>query len=203
VSCFLLPWSRDIVRWLLGDAYLASWSVLALMLLYPMHQSLGQVNAAVFMGCGRTKEHMVIAVAGQLLSLPMSFALLAPADYSGIGLQLGAYGLALKLVVVNIVMTNVQTWIMARFSGWKFDWSYQLGVVGTFLVLSYAAAKASQLVFAASPDASAVELIASACLFGFGTTAFILAWPGATGLERADVRALLGKFGAGTPLRRS
>lgn len=194
VSCFLIPWSQTLVGVLLGDAYIATWPVLALMLLYPIHQSLGQVNAAMFMACERTKDYMWIAVAGQLLSLPVSFLMLAPAEYSG--LDAGAYGLALKLVVMNVLLTNVQMWMIARFGRWKYEWFYQVAGIAALLVLGYASSAGSAAVMsAAGPDLSTAQL-ASALLLGggayvLGACVLLWTWPGMAGLGREELRGLL------------
>src|SRR5207302_5348904 len=43
IAGFLLPWAQDLLRLLLGAAYVGGPSTLAIMFLYPIHQSMGQI----------------------------------------------------------------------------------------------------------------------------------------------------------------
>jgi O-antigen/teichoic acid export membrane protein len=209
VSCFLIPWAKQLVMLLLGAAYQASWPVLALMLLYPIHQSTGQVNATTFMACERTREYMVIALIGQLAALPVSYFLLAAPTATPLpGLGLGAYGLALKMVGVNIILVNLQAWVIARFNRWKFEWFYQLAAIVPLLVLGYLAKAITDLMI--STDASTdprLHLVAGLAIAGtlFLPCAAALLWlqPRLAGFEREEVHALVAKLQPFLSARRS
>lgn len=135
VSGFLLPWSVQIVNTFLGPAYISAWPVLAVMLLYPIHQSMGQIGGTMFLASGQTHRYMFISAAMMLLSILVTYIMLAPSSGTWIhGLEMGALGLACKMVVLGIVSVNIQAWIIARYGGWKFDWVFQ--VVGIPLTLS-------------------------------------------------------------------
>jgi len=136
VSGFLLPWSVQIVNTFLGPAYISAWPVLAVMLLYPIHQSMGQIGGTMFLASGQTHRYMFISAAMMLLSILVTYIMLAPSSGTWIhGLEMGALGLACKMVVLGIVSVNIQAWIIARYGGWKFDWIFQ--VVGIPLTLSF------------------------------------------------------------------
>ena len=197
VSCILIPWSKQIVIVLLGDAYQASWPVLALMLLYPIHQSIGQVNATMFMACERTSAYMVIAVAGQIVSLPISYFLLAsPSQHPVPGLGLGAYGLALKMVGMNLVLVNFQAWMIAKFGGWKFQWAFQLVGIAGLLLLGYLSKICAAALFnnAGSLDLS-LRALASGCLYVAASACFLWACPWIAGMERDELGRLLSSLG--------
>lgn len=201
VSCILIPWSQQIVVVLLGSAYQASWPVLALMLLYPIHQSTGQVNAAMFMACERTSAYMAIAVAGQLLSLPISYFLLASPTQQPIpGLGLGAYGLALKMVGLNLILVNFQAWMIARIGGWKFQWAFQLVGIAVLLLLGYLSKFCATALFGGS---GALDLplsaLASGCLYAAACACFLWACPWIAGAERGEFGLLLGSLGLRRP----
>ncbi len=135
ISCFLVPWSEQIVGTMLGSAYKDAWPVLAIMFMYPVHQSMGQVNGTMFMACGQTKAYMIVSIVGMVISLPVSYFLLAPNAVSYIGgMQLGALGMAIKMVGMNILLVNIQAWIISRYHGWYYEWKYQ--VIGVFSVLA-------------------------------------------------------------------
>jgi O-antigen/teichoic acid export membrane protein len=192
-SCILIPWSRQIVALLLGSAYQESWPVLALMLLYPIHQSIGQVNATMFMASERTWEYMAITLAGQFASLPISYFLLAsPEQHPVSGLGLGAYGLALKMVGLNLVLVNFQAWIIAKFGGWKFEWVFQVvGIAGLLLLGSLSKLCAVTLFSGAGTLEFAAGAAASGTLYLAGTILFFWAFPWVAGLERGELGRLV------------
>lgn len=200
ISCFLIPWAKQLVMLLLGEAYQNSWPVLALMLLYPIHQSTGQVNATTFMACERTKEYMVIALIGQLAALPVSYFLLAaPTSTPFPGLGLGAYGLALKMVGVNIILVNLQAWVIARFNHWKFEWFYQLAAIVPLLLLGYLAKLTTDLLISTDPGTDPrLHLVAGLVIAGvlFAPCAAGLLWlqPRLAGFERDEIHALVAKL---------
>ena len=135
-SGFLLPWSEEIVAIVLGQAYAQSWPVLAIMLIYPIHQAMGQIGGTMFLASGQTQRFMVISLFIMFGSIPFSYFALAPS--SGIlipGLGLGAIGLASKMVLVNVVSVNLQAWVIARYGGWRFDWQFQM--VGIPLMFAF------------------------------------------------------------------
>jgi len=127
ISGLLLPWSEQIVGIFLGGAYVNAWPVLAVMLLYPIHQSMGQIGGTMFLASGQTKKYMLVSIAMMLVSIPVSYFILAPANDGWLqGLELGALGMACKMVTLGIVSVNIQAWIIARYGGWKFDWVFQI-----------------------------------------------------------------------------
>lgn len=134
ITGLLLPWSEQIVPVLLGVAYIEAWPVLAIMFLYPIHQSMGQIGGTMFLASGDTKRYTVVSIVNMLMFLPFAYLVLAPK--SGVlipGLGLGAIGMACFMVVSNMVGVNLQAWVLARKGGWQFDWAYQ--VVGIPLVI--------------------------------------------------------------------
>lgn len=133
------PWSEQLVQVLLGDAYAANWPVLAIMLLYPIHLPMGVIGGSTLLASGQTRLHMLICTVGMLVSIPVSYFVLAPSAGAWGGLGLGALGLALKLVVLNVLTVNIQAWLIARQHGWRLDWSFQLLGIPAVLALGWCA----------------------------------------------------------------
>lgn len=125
VSGLLLPWSGQIVTILLGTAYTDAWPVFAIMLFYPIHQSMGQIGGTMFLASGRTRLFMLISIIFMLFSIPITYLVLAPGSYLIPGLELGALGMAFKMVLLGIITVNIQAWYIARYGGWTFDWVFQ------------------------------------------------------------------------------
>jgi len=139
VAGLLLPWAKQIVAILLGPTYVDAWPVLAIMFLYPIHQSMGQIGGTMFMAGGDTQKYVVLSISLMMFTLPVSYLALAPS--SGIlipGLGLGAIGMAGYMVLTGIVAVNIQAWVIARHNGWRFDWHYQAVGIPLMIALGYA-----------------------------------------------------------------
>ena len=196
VACFLAPWSEELVAVLLGESYLPGWPVLFLMLFYPIHQTIGQINSTIFMSAGLTSSYMKITVSGLLASIPVSCLLLAPASDGWLsGLGLGALGLAIKMVGMNILFVNIQSWIISGHYKIDFDWRSQISAPITLLLLAFAAYLLPQAFVTATSEFSAgidklvimKEMLFAAFFYSFGVLAVMLWRPAIIGLDRLTV----------------
>jgi len=205
MSCFMFPWAEEIVILLLGTAYQKSWPVFAIMLMYPIHQSMGQVNGTMFLACAHTKTFTVIAIIGQIASIPITYLLLASSsDILVPGLALGALGLAIKMVGMNILLVNIQAWLIARLNGWKYEWKYQVVGITLVFTLGYIIKVAicyfiptALLVTEKLSFIFAILLSGAVYLFGIGV--FLWFYPQIAGIDKVEFRSLIFKC---IPLRR-
>ena len=110
------------------DAYL----VLVIMAFYPIHQTYGQLSGSIFYATGNTKLLRNISFFTQPFGILLSFILI----YS---LDLGAMGLAYKMIIGQVIGVNIQLYFNARFLDFKIKHFlfHQLYVVLLFLLLSY------------------------------------------------------------------
>lgn len=200
ISCFMVPWAEQIVSFLLGTAYQESWPIFAVMLIYPIHQSMGQVNGAMFFACSHTKMYTVISIIGQVISIPVTYLLLASSDDILIpGLGLGAMGLAIKMVGMNILLVNVQAWLIARLNGWRYEWKYQVVGICTALALAYFI---KQLICFAIPTATLatehasfiLAILLSGPLYLAGMASLLWHYPTIAGIEKPELRAFIAKY---------
>lgn len=195
---FLLPWAKEIVGIVLGEAYLPAWPVLAIMLLYPIHQSMGQIGGTMLYASAQTRKYMTVSALGMLASIPLSYLVLAPHSGSLIpGLGLGAVGLALKMVVLGVCSVNLQAWIIARSCGWKFDWAFQ--VVGITLLIAFGyLAKYAVLSIWTIHGTRFADLVLPGVTTGvvYAAMTALAIWqlPWLIGLDRTHLRALLDKL---------
>ena len=137
ISGFLIPWAPEILSAVLGEDYVSGNVVFAMMLLYPIHQALGQVNGTLFYALELTRPYVVIGAVSMILSTIVIFFLLAPTDFHIPGLGLASMGLALKMIILQIVTVNFSIWWLSRKQGWQFDWLYQIVGVLLFLLIGY------------------------------------------------------------------
>ena len=135
----LIPWSPVIVGLLLGPAYIAAWPVLAIMLLYPIYQSLGQIGGTFLLAKGETRLFATISVVTTLSGTVISYFVQAPPRGVPVpGLGLGATGMAAKIVLLSIITTNVQAWLISRRNRWHYDWTHQAIAIACMAALSAA-----------------------------------------------------------------
>lgn len=204
VSCFLAPWAELLVDVLLGSAYHAAWPVLLLMLFYPIHQAVGQINGTLFMATGQNSAYMKITVAGLLVSIPTSYALIAPEAGQGVpGLQLGALGLGLKIVGLNFLFVNLQSWVISRQYGIALPLRLQAFAIFSLLVVGYGCHFAVEQLLASYPASadSPERVIALAGVVGSGVIylgcvlALVMRMPALAGMTENEIAMARERFG--------
>jgi hypothetical protein len=136
ISSLLIPYSREILSYTVGSSYALAWLCLAVMFLYPVHQALGQIHGIFFLARAETVSHTRIGLGTMVISLPVTYFVLAPGAMGG--LELGAVGLAVKMVALQILSVNVQAYVIARTNGWPFDYWHQGLVLLLLVALGYA-----------------------------------------------------------------
>lgn len=106
--------SQLLVDILVGDEYQAAIPVLALMAFYPLQQTYGQINIAALKGAEKTK---IIRNLGIWLSIPdvlLSYFLLASPNAPIPGLNLGAMGIAIRMVIYGLISVQTYEWMSHR-----------------------------------------------------------------------------------------
>lgn len=120
-----------------GREYAAGALALSVMALYPMHQTYGQLSGAVFYASGQTRLYRNIGIGFMMFGMPVLYVVIAPQDSGGI--MLGAFGLAIKIVALQFVGTNVQLWFNTRLLRLNFSWflRHQIIVAGVFGAIAW------------------------------------------------------------------
>ena len=182
ISGFFIPWSEQIIEITLGDEYMAATLAMAIMFLYPIHQSLGQVVASMFLAMEKTKAHTVFGTIHILLSLIVVYFVLAGPQEPIPGLGMGAVGMSVKMVIVQFITVNLQMWWLSRHMGWTFKMAYQFIEIAMFVGLGYACHFVALAVIPAD-----WHLLITICfgggLYVFVAAIFILALPHKVGFE--------------------
>jgi len=189
VSCLLLPYSREILSLTVGRNYAGATVSFALMLLYPIHQSLGRINASFLQAVGDTRAYSNIGVAVLAISLPVSYVLMVPRTAPIPGLGLGAIGLTLKLIVVNVLSVNLLSHRIARRMTIAFDWWFQVVTIAALLAVAFGCRTLAFALLGGSA-ARVPGMAAAAVAYAAVTAALIYASPVLVGLSAADVADL-------------
>lgn len=193
LSGFMIPWSREILVFFLGKSYALAWPTLAIMFLYPIHQSMGQIGGTMFLATGRTKIHLFYGMIFMLASLPVSYLAQAPQDAWIPGLSLGAFGMALKMVILNVIGVNIMAWLISRLYGWRYDWVYQVVGISSVLVLgviSYALAGVFWG-FDYQGFQFVVPMVISGLFYFSSVTLLLWLMPWLVGMERVEIMSIL------------
>ena len=188
-SVFIAYHAKDVV-WLLGGRDWEQGSLaMAIFVLYPMHQTYGQLSGSVYYATGQTRIYRNIGVVGMVAGLPVMLWLVVPAESGGLGL--GAIGLALKMVVLQFIIVNVGLWFNTRLLSmrfWKFL-AHQLIVPAGFLACALASSTLISLL--------ALPRLGQFLLAGVGYTflvaGMILLIPQLAGLQRGETGAFVRK----------
>lgn len=137
ISCLLIPYSQEILSRALTPDYAAAWLSLGIMLLYPVHQSLGQIQGTFQYASGQTATYAKFGIVFMVVGLPVTYLVLASKTAVVPGLALGASGLAMKLVALQVVGVSIQAYVLARANGWGLDYGYQAFVLASLLGLGW------------------------------------------------------------------
>lgn len=111
-SIFIAANATAITHLIGGSKYLSAAPILALMAIYPLHQTYGRLCSGVFYSTNQTKLYRNIGILGMSFGMILSALFILPKKYGC--LQLGAYGLALKMLIYQFVTVNVQLWFNCK-----------------------------------------------------------------------------------------
>lgn len=125
VAGYLMPWSKEILQLALGGAYESGAAALTIMFLYPLHQTMGQIGGTMLYATGRVHGQVVIGAVFMILSIVATYFVLAPVTALIPGLDLGASGLACKMVVMQFIFVNITALYLAKSLRMNLDWVYQ------------------------------------------------------------------------------
>jgi O-antigen/teichoic acid export membrane protein len=104
----------DRISWIFGGTkFHGAARAISLMALYPIHQTYGQLTGSLLLATGQTKRYRDVNIGIGFLGLPILFWLIGPKHW--FGLELGATGLAIKMVLVNFIGVNLLLFYCARF----------------------------------------------------------------------------------------
>jgi O-antigen/teichoic acid export membrane protein len=208
-GCFMSVQSEAIVTLFAGDKYSEAIIPVAIMALYPIHQTFGQLSGALLVATGQTRLYATLATVMMIASAPLSYLLLASHNFLIPGLALGATGLAIKMVLIQFLGTNVQLYFNTKFLGASFrQWLVlQFKVIGILYLIALLAHFVSGRISRAmllSPNTfgitqsqfDAVFRLATAGMLYLILIIVVLAVaPNLVGIDRRDLKGLFARQG--------
>ncbi len=121
ISIPLIPWVNDILFIILGKSYSNGSTVFFIMLLYPIYQTVGQINGTMFYATENTRPYVIGNMIFMIISIIFTIIFLAPTDFFIPGLAMGSVGLAIKLVILQFIQVNISSWYLGKKFNWNFD----------------------------------------------------------------------------------
>jgi O-antigen/teichoic acid export membrane protein len=191
-ACFIAVQADKVTFIMGGEKFQHAALAVMIMAFYPIHQTYGQLSGSVFYATGQTALYRNIGVAFMLIGLPVTYLLIAPGHM--LGLNAGATGLAIKMVVLQFIGVNVQLWFNTRLLKLRF-WRYvghQIVSVGCLLGV----AAISMLVVDKGlglQNKVVLSFFLSGVFYTLMTGVLGYAQPVLFGLQRRDIRNLLNR----------
>lgn len=122
VSCLIvsifLPISDFLIYYLLGEEYMDGKLTFFILLFYPIHQTVGQVLGTFLYSNELTRPYSLISSIIMVINLIATYFILAPNSFFVPGFGCNSVGLALKVVIFNIISTN----ILYHYICFKYSW---------------------------------------------------------------------------------
>jgi O-antigen/teichoic acid export membrane protein len=189
LSCGLIPHTREILSWTVGPDFAGAWLPLTIMLFYPIHQSLSLVQGTFAYASGNPRAHTRAGIVSMVISLPIAYFLLAPETAKVPGLGLGAIGLSLKLVLLQILAVALAAYVLVRDNeGWSHDYGYQVKVLGSLLSLGFVCRWIAGHGLASVGIVHGLATVGVAGVLYAAVAAAVVYWsPSVAGLTRAQI----------------
>ena len=158
------------------DAYLA----LMIMAFYPIHQTYGQLSGSLFYATGQTKLMRNISLFVQPIGMMLSFGFIYLLD-------MGAVGLAWKMIIAQVLGVNIQLYFNAKFLKFRMKHFVYHQIYSTlfFIVLAYV----SSHVF--SNDSSIIYFLISGILYTLFVIMSTYIFPQVFGINRNEIKSIL------------
>jgi O-antigen/teichoic acid export membrane protein len=190
--CFLAIQAKNVVLIFGGRAYADAVVPITIMCLYPMHQVYGQMNGAIYFATDRTMVYRNVGMIFVVLGIFASLFLLGPKKYGA--LNLGAKGLALQMVCVQLLSVNVQLWHNIRLMRLSFKRfiGHQFGTLFVFLAVAALCSYAVRSVFPGSHFL--FSFLFSGVLYTLLIFFLIMAFPSLLALKRQELGGLFLNF---------
>ena len=189
-ACGLLPWSNELLALTVGEDYSGGAVTLMLMLLYPIHQSLGQIGGTLLYATENVRLQVKLNVFVMATSLVFAYVMMAPPDAFIPGLNLRSGGLAWKMLIVQAVSVNLLMWFIARSFDWKFHWQFQYVVFGVCFTLGWVMHQIAALLLEDISSTSVKIILATFC-YGLTLLFVVVARPSIAGLLPTELDRIL------------
>lgn len=176
-SIFVAFNSENLLSIFTNDNFKDAFLVVCCMALYPIHQTYGQLSGSIFYVSGQTKLIKNIGIISIIIGFILSIILIY-------FMNLGAFGLALKMVIAQIIAVNIQLYFNSRFLKLNFMYFIINQIIIVFILIMI-----MQLVNFIVPDLSdnLFDFLVKGFLYTIIVTIFFLKFSHLIGLTKSEI----------------
>jgi O-antigen/teichoic acid export membrane protein len=135
IAAIFIPWTSEILVFLFGDTYLLAGTALIFLMIYSIHQSIGQIDSAFLMASGKTNIGFGVNMWLIPIGLFISYIFISKFNFQLGGFDLGAAGLAMKMVIIQLMTVNIIGINIQKKFNIKFSYLDQLQIFAVFIFL--------------------------------------------------------------------
>lgn len=185
-SCFIAVQAGKVIYIFGGNKYKDAATAVAIMAFFPIHQTYGQLSGSIFYATGRTALYRNIGILFLLIGLPVTYFLIAPKGHWG--LDAGATGLAVKMVLMQLVGANVFFYFNAKYLKLSFlkYLTHQTVSVVCLLTLAFLASSGIDTVMGSYANII-LKFILAGSVYSILTIILVFYSPAVFGLKHQDI----------------
>jgi O-antigen/teichoic acid export membrane protein len=185
-SCFIALQAEKVIHFFGGAQFHQALIPMTIMAFYPIHQTYGQLSSAVFLSSNQTRMYRNLGIIFSIVGLATTFFMLAPSKLHG--LNLGAMGLSIKMVLVQFLAVNVQLIIISKYLKLSFTkyFLHQICVLIFLLTIGKLATGLTNMIFFLTKN-EIVQFCANGFLYTMFTIIFLFRYPKLFGIVEQDV----------------
>ena len=128
LSIFFMFHTKEIMGLIGGSNYQAATSTVIVMFIYPIHVVYGQFCGGVLIALRKTHLYRNISIVSTIVGFIITYFLLAPKSFFIPGLELNSFGLALKLVLIQLFSVMIQLYFVCKYFKVKI-WGYLISQI--------------------------------------------------------------------------
>lgn len=130
---FFFSNSENLSQLIGGEDFVKAKTAFALISFYPLTQTYGQLISALYYATGQTKLYRNVGLSLSLFGFFTTFLLLGPE--SMYGLNLGAVGMSLKIVISGFISVNILLWFGCKYLNMRFITLFAHQIYSVFVLI--------------------------------------------------------------------
>ena len=194
---FFLIFNLNKILIFFGDDFNDGFYVILIMLLYPIHQVFGQSADAILLSFEKTKLFKNLRIYLTLFGFILTYIFVAPTDLLLPGLELGAMGLALKMVLGQFIDVHFRLFYSCKIVGLNFielikkEFSIIFLISSFYFIINFII---NHLFGSNISNNIYIDIFISGIIYFILTILFIIIFPSIISCKRSDFQFLLNYF---------
>ena len=189
-AVFISVNSKEIILLLGGEQYIGASGIVSILAFYPIYQTYGQLNGSLLLATAKSKQIRNIGVSTALFGIIGSYFLLVPANMGG--LDLGAIGLAIKIIIISAISVNIQLWLNSKILNISFlkYFTHQIFIPLIFLALAIC----SNLIIRQLFDSGFINILINGVAYTSAIFLLVYLHPKLFGISRSQILSIRNQY---------